>query len=43
VIRGSEGQNGTMNKPMGSQVALKGTDLSVKEKKKHKMKGSGKK
>jgi hypothetical protein len=31
-----------MNKPMGTQVALKGAVLSVKEKKKHKMNGSGK-
>jgi hypothetical protein len=33
VIQGSEGQNGAMNKPMGTQVALKGAVSSVKGKK----------
>jgi len=43
VIQGSEGQTGAMSTPMGTQVTPKGAVLSVKEKKKHKMKGSGKK
>ena len=42
VVQGNEGQSGAMNKPRGKQVSVKGAVLSVKEKKKRRMKRSEK-
>jgi hypothetical protein len=42
MIQDSKGQNGAMNKPMGTQVALKGGCFICEGKEKLKMKGIGK-